>query len=160
FFGKLKLGEVDIGEEAHAATAPAQAGHATASHSHGHADDQAHGHGGVHESPWIMLAPLVVLAIGSIASGWVGMPRFPKGHEAIEQFLKPAIQTPEDVAASKERTPGAAPTEETAESTGEEWALALTSVAVAGVGFLFAWLLYYKRPELPDRITSKIHGIY
>jgi NADH-quinone oxidoreductase subunit L len=34
------------------------------------------------------------------------------------------------------------------------------SVGVALVGFFFAWLLYYKRPELPDRITTRIHGIY
>ncbi len=38
--------------------------------------------------------------------------------------------------------------------------LAATSVGVALIGFYFAWLLYYKRPELPDKITAKIHGIY
>ena len=48
FFGELKVGAVDVGEEAHAAAAPAHAAHASASHSHGHADDQSHGHGGVH----------------------------------------------------------------------------------------------------------------
>src|SRR5260221_1646389 len=62
FFGELRLGSVDIGEEAHAASAPAQAGHGAASGSHGHADDESHGHGGVHESPWVMLVPLVIVA--------------------------------------------------------------------------------------------------
>jgi NADH-quinone oxidoreductase subunit L len=33
-------------------------------------------------------------------------------------------------------------------------------VAAALIGLFFAWLLYYKRPELPDRITAKMHGIY
>ena len=28
------------------------------------------------------------------------------------------------------------------------------------IGLFFAYLLYYKRPELPDRITAKMHGIY
>ena len=42
----------------------------------------------------------------------------------------------------------------------QEIKLAATSLLVAGLGFYFAWLLYYKRPELPDKITAKIHGIY
>src|SRR5262249_470355 len=56
-----------------------------------------HGHH-VHQPPWAILAPLVVLAIGSIVSGWVGIPTFLRGHDAIDQFLKPAIQTPADIA--------------------------------------------------------------
>jgi NADH-quinone oxidoreductase subunit L len=39
---------------------------------HGKADDHGHGgRGGIHESPWSMLLPLVVLAIGSAAVGFV-----------------------------------------------------------------------------------------
>src|SRR5690242_6064605 len=83
FFGELKLGQVDVGEEPHAAVAPAHAAHTAASHSHGHADDQSHGHGGVHESPWIMLAPLVILAALSFVGGWVGVPKFMGGHNEI-----------------------------------------------------------------------------
>ena len=33
-------------------------------------------HGHAHESPWIMLLPLVLLAMLSISGGWVGMDRF------------------------------------------------------------------------------------
>ncbi|HEV7520919.1 MAG TPA: NADH-quinone oxidoreductase subunit L, partial [Candidatus Angelobacter sp.] len=93
FFGELKLGSVDVGEEAHSAHAPAQAAHGAASHSHGHADDQSHGHGGVHESPWIMLAPLVILAVLSVVGGWVGVPQFMGGHNEIEHFLAPVMQS-------------------------------------------------------------------
>jgi NADH-quinone oxidoreductase subunit L len=159
FFGKLKLGEVDVGEEAHAATAPLQAGHGGSAKSHGHADDQAHGHGGMHESPWVMLAPLMVLALGSIVAGWVGVPEFMGGRNEIGHFLAPAIQTPAGVAASAHlpETPGR---EERTESTGLEWALAGTSVGVAALGLWLAWLFYYKRPELPERITARIHGLY
>jgi NADH-quinone oxidoreductase subunit L len=28
------------------------------------------------------------------------------------------------------------------------------------LGFFFAWLFYFKRPDLPDKITSKVHGLY
>ncbi|HEY1525449.1 MAG TPA: NADH-quinone oxidoreductase subunit L [Candidatus Angelobacter sp.] len=163
FFGELKLGSVDIGEEAHSGHAPAQAAHGTASHSHGHADDHSHGHGGVHESPWVMLAPLVILAVGSFVGGWVGVPQFMHGHNEIEHFLSPVIQSGPAVAgeafADRDATTSHAG-EAAPENTGEEWLLAGTSIAVALIGLFFAYLLYYKRPELPDRITSKMHGIY
>src|SRR5215467_13512800 len=146
FFGDLRLGEVDIGEEAHAAHAPAQAQHGAASQSHGH-DEEEHGHGGVHESPWIMLAPLVILAILAFVGGWVGIPAAMSGSNHFEHFLSPAIQAPLTGEGGEE-------------SAKLELIFAGISVATALVGFLFAWLLYYKRPELPDRLTARIHGIY
>ena len=50
----------------------------------------AHAHG-VHESPWIMLLPLVLLAILSIIGGWVGVPAALGGHNEIEHFLDPVF---------------------------------------------------------------------
>ena len=163
FFGKLKLGEVDVGEEAHSATAPVHAGHGAAAHSHGHAGDDVHG--GIHESPWIMLAPLVVLAVGSVVAGWVGIPGFPQGPNAFDRFLAPAIHSTasaETAALASEKASVSQQQPEAPESGEElrEWLLAGTSVMVALIGFYLAWLLYYKRPELPDRITARIHGIY
>ncbi len=43
---------------------------ATAAHGDAHGHDA---HGGVHESPWVMLVPLVVLAVGSVVAGWRGL---------------------------------------------------------------------------------------
>jgi len=163
FFGELKLGSVDEGEEAHAAHAPAQAGHGAASDSHGHADDHSHGHGGVHESPWVMLAPLVILAALSFVGGWVGVPQFMGGHNEVEHFLSPVMQSGPAVAgeALSDKDATTSHAGETApENTGEEWLLAGTSVAAALIGLFFAYLLYYKSPGLPDRITAKMHGIY
>ncbi|MFL6389411.1 MAG: NADH-quinone oxidoreductase subunit L [Terriglobales bacterium] len=163
FFGELKLGSVDAGEEAHAAHAPAQAAHGTASHSHGHSDDQSHGHGGVHESPWIMLAPLVILAVLSFVGGWVGVPQFVGGSNRIEHFLAPVMQSAPSVAgeavSDKDATTSHAG-EATPENTKEELFLAGTSIVAALIGLFFAYLFYYKSPELPERITAKMHGIY
>jgi NADH-quinone oxidoreductase subunit L len=150
FHGELKLGKVDI-EEAHKNPAPAQTQHAAAAHSHGHDDHQAHGHGGVHESPWIMLAPLVILAVLSVVGGFAGVPKFLGGHDAFHHYLAPVIQTPAEEPAMTTEATGA---------TSLEWALAGTSVAVALLGFFLAWLFYYKRPGLPDRIATRIHGMY
>jgi NADH-quinone oxidoreductase subunit L len=161
FFGEYKP-HADLGD-AHAA--PATHGAAA---DHGHGDD--HGHGGVHESPWVMLGPLVVLAIGSIVAGWVGVPEFMGGHNRFEHFLSPTVAATaqSEPAVAVELRPADAESVRgmrellklQEESRREEWILAGTSVLVAALGLYFAWLFYYKRPELPDRITAKIHGLY
>src|SRR2546425_11801677 len=46
----------------------------TAGDGHGHdSHGSAHGHGDPHESPWVMLGPLVILAVLSFVGGWVGI---------------------------------------------------------------------------------------
>jgi len=49
---------------------------------HGH-DDHGHGHRDPHESPWVMLGPLVILAVLSIVGGFVGY------GNRFERFLAP-----------------------------------------------------------------------
>ncbi len=96
----------------------------------------AHPHG-VHESPWIMLAPLVILAILSVTGGWVRIPAALGGHNAFEHFLDPvfALTTEPQNAANADQV-----------SHGLELALAAISVAVALIGWFFAYLFYLKRP--------------
>jgi len=54
FFGEYKP-DADLGDAHLIQAAPAP--HGSTSHDDSHADDDhGHGHGGVHESPWIMLA--------------------------------------------------------------------------------------------------------
>src|SRR6266511_340714 len=49
-------------------------------------DPHAHAHGGKpHESPWMMLGPLVILGILSVVGGWVGI------GNRFEHFLDPVI---------------------------------------------------------------------
>jgi len=157
FFGELRLGEVDEGEEAHKANAPAHAQHDAASQSHGHADDHAHGHGGVHESPWIMLAPLVVLAVLSVIGGWVNIPKALGGNQGFANYLAPAIQTPAEIGHEQA---GAREVKEEEGERGTELTFTVLSVVVAFAGLGLAWLLYVKRPELPDRITTSIRCMY
>jgi NADH-quinone oxidoreductase subunit L len=162
FFGEYKpdadLGDAHALEPAHAAPA-----HGADPHASGHGDD-SHGHGGVHESPWVMLGPLVVLAVLSVVGGWVGVPEFLHGHNEIEHFLAPVMQSGPAIAgeasgAGHDATASHAD-EAAQEKPGEELLLAGGSVGVAALGLFFAWLLYYKQRELPDKITSKMHGLY
>jgi NADH-quinone oxidoreductase subunit L len=45
--------------------------------------------GHLHEAPWIMTGPLVVLGILSLAGGVINLPSFVGGHHALETWLEP-----------------------------------------------------------------------
>jgi NADH-quinone oxidoreductase subunit L len=162
FFGEYKP-DADLGDAHALATAHAAPAHGADPHASSHGDD-SHGHGSVHESPWVMLAPLVVLAVLSVVGGWVGVPEFLQGHNEIEHFLSPVMQSGPAVAGEAAATSHDATAshadEASQEKPGEELLLAGSSVGVAALGLFFAWLLYYKQRDLPDRITGKVHGLY
>src|ERR1700675_1646143 len=50
-----------------------------------------HGHGGIHESPWVMVIPLVVLAFLSFTGGWIGVPASLGGNNHFDIFLGPVF---------------------------------------------------------------------
>ncbi len=67
--------------------------HAHDDHAHAH-DDHGHGHGHghkPHESPWVMLVPLILLSIGAVASGFLFHNQFVG--EAQHEFWRGAIFT-------------------------------------------------------------------
>jgi NADH-quinone oxidoreductase subunit L len=109
-------------------------------------DDHGHEHAhGVHESPWIMLGPLVILAILSVIGGWVGVPEAMGGHAEITHFLAPVTQ----------------PVGEAAEgSNSQELLLAAVSVACVAIGWFLAHLMYFAKPELPAQLAAKVRGLY
>ena len=61
--------------------------HAVAAPTHGH------GHGGIHESPRLMVIPLVVLAFLSFTGGWIGVPASLGGSNRFEKFLGPVFHS-------------------------------------------------------------------
>jgi NADH-quinone oxidoreductase subunit L len=121
-------------------------------------DDHGHDHGTPHESPWLMLVPLVLLGVLSVIGGWVGI------GNRFEHFLDPVIQKV-SVEQSAAQNGEAAATltgehEGTGESNGIETLLMGVSVLVAFSGLALAWFLYVKRPELPARIAASLGGLY
>jgi NADH-quinone oxidoreductase subunit L len=111
---------------------------------HGHADAHGHGgHGDPHESPMVMLAPLMILAVLSVVGGWVGI------GGRFERFLAPVF--------GSGNVSGAA-TETLSQST--EITLMMISVAAAILGCYLAYLLYSKRPDLPQKIADGLGGFY
>ena len=115
---------------------------------HGH-DDHAHGHThGVHESPWIMLFPLVVLAVLSFVGGWVGVPQAIRGHNEIEHFLAPVFSSVEQTAIV-----------ETANFTLER-GLAFVSIFTAALGFFVAFYFYVLKPGTSKALTAKLKPVH
>jgi NADH-quinone oxidoreductase subunit L len=126
-------------------------------HVHAISDSRAgepapHGHGGIHESPTIMLIPLVILALLSICGGWAGGERFDK-------FLSPVLHSGVS-ANSLEEVGAATPVSEQKEHGASEGLLESISVLAATSGLFLAWLLYQKRPQLPQEIAHSLGGFY
>ena len=135
--------------------------HGGVSFASGHAPSVSHGSGehaaGVHESPWIMLAPLVLLAVLSVVGGYIGIPRAFGGQNHFERFLAPVFS-----ANISNESPAleSSPAESANEELNMERSFAAISVGAGAVGFYFAWLFYYKRRDLPDRFAASLGGIY
>jgi len=110
-------------------------GHSHATQGHGE-----HGHGEPHESPMVMLAPLMILAVLSFVGGFVGY------HNMFEHFLAPVFGTAEVAHA------------EAGGST--ELIFQIISVAVALLGAILAYVLYMSRPYLPQKIADSLGGFY
>ena len=120
-----------------------------------------HGHGGIHESPRLMVVPLVVLALLSFTGGWIGVPASLGGSNRFDKFLGPVFH-----ATSLGAEGHGATTPDQSEGpeaqAGRPTELIFTGISVfAGLlGFLLAWLLYYRNPQLPLQIATGLGGLY
>jgi NADH-quinone oxidoreductase subunit L len=116
------------------------------------AASHGHGHTGIHESPKVMLIPLVILAILSVAGGWVNIGK------NFEKFLEPAFRAGTTAYNVSEAATQAGKAIGGQAST--ELLFTLTSVLAAALGLLLAWLLYKSHPELPAKIAASLSGLY
>ncbi|MDE3062045.1 MAG: NADH-quinone oxidoreductase subunit L, partial [Acidobacteriota bacterium] len=89
-----------------------------------------------HESPWSMLAPLVLLAVLSVCGGWIGIERF-------GAFLAPSV--------------GEIPS--AGGSASLEISLSVLAVLVALAGWWVADRFYRRQPDTPARLAAAMpHG--
>ncbi|MBS1866711.1 MAG: NADH-quinone oxidoreductase subunit L, partial [Acidobacteria bacterium] len=109
--------------------------------------DEHHVH--VHESPWSMLGPLVILAVLSVIGGWLAAPSFWGGEDHFAAFLAPVF----GVAHETEGMTAAA-------AHNLELTLAVVAVIAALIGLLTAWYLYLKQPGKPAEIAKSLKPIY
>jgi NADH-quinone oxidoreductase subunit L len=134
-----------------------------------------HHHGPVepHESPWLMTAPLIVLAVLSTVGGFIGIPYALSSRDinVIEHTLEPVVATAGASAVETHATEtpvaehGEAPATEAAHAThsSEEIAaermLAGLSVLIALLGIGAGWYLFQKRPllQMPRLLENKYY---
>src|SRR3990172_11716567 len=96
-----------------------------------------------------MTVPLMLLAVLSVAGGWVGIPHVLGGHNYFEEWLAPVFA----------HTAGGA-AEGPHPSAALEYLLMAGSVAVALCGIGLAWYLYRVRTEKPKEIADRVPGLY
>jgi NADH-quinone oxidoreductase subunit L len=116
---------------------------------HCRADEHVEKH--IHESPWAMTVPLMILAGLSIIGGWIGWPSAFGGENRFERFLEPILK-------------GVVP------ETGEvniahhallkELSLMGASLAIAAAGILLAYQLYRTKRIAPELVAAKWPRLY
>ena len=111
-----------------------------------HLDERAAHH--VHESPRVMLAPLVILAILAVIGGLIGV--IPGGLENgwFHQFLRPVVSLK------------SATTEEHETGTMLPFILMGVTTLIAFAGWFTAHYFYKLRPDMPDRLRERMSGAY
>jgi NADH-quinone oxidoreductase subunit L len=94
----------------------------------------------VHESPWSMLAPLVILAIGSVVAGYALFPG-PGGHRvALPGVVQPVFRAPE------------------AALHPPDW-LMPAAIASGLLGLAIAWYLYLASPGVRAKLAAPLRPL-
>ncbi len=98
----------------------------------------------LHESPPVITVPLMLLAVGAVAAGWVGIPPvFLEHGDKIGEFLAPVLGH------SKGHGTHA-----------QEYFVIGISVFVAVAGWIVAYTMYLKKTELPQKLGATFQPIY
>ena len=116
----------------------------------------------VHDAPGAMAFALIVLAVGSVAAGYVGVPHALGGGNRLAAWLEPAfgLVLGGAVSAVGADAVEAAGAVDRAASGGVEMTLMLVSGAVATLGIGLAVLLFLKRRELADAMATRCAGAH
>jgi NADH-quinone oxidoreductase subunit L len=113
-----------------------------------HDDGQASASHGVHESPWVMLAPLVILAILAVTGGWLGIPHALGGANRFEHFLDPVF------------TATSGPLHSGTGDDTLERILAGVSILAAVLGLFLADFFYRRRPDAATKLATSLRGLH
>ncbi len=98
----------------------------------------------LHESPPVITVPLILLAVGAVAAGWVGIPPLLMEHgDKIGEFLAPVLGHPAGEG-----------------SHSAEIIVMGLSVVISIAGIFIAYIMYIKKTELPEKAASKFKPVY
>ncbi len=102
--------------------------------------DNTDPHHKVHESPWTMTLPLVVLAIGSVGMGFLQTPHFFLHIDVLGKYFSPVLSSGYQLAQDRGTLPNFIHLDEKTEIL-----LASFSVAIATVGLILAYVLFQRK---------------
>jgi len=113
-------------------------------------DTHSHGHHGsaydnAHESPNVMLVPLYVLAVGAVLAGAVFYGVFFHDVAHVEHFFAGSIVVDAAIIDEAHHVP-----------TWVKWSATIAMI----VGFVTAWYMYIRRPDVPGRLAAANPGLY
>ncbi len=105
----------------------------------------------LHESPMVIVVPLLILAFFAAVGGYFGVPKligdlFGGIPNYLEHFLSPVFANAEAYMHAH--------THHAHHSHALEWGLMGTSVVIAVVGISVAYMLYMVNPDIPKKFTS------
>jgi NADH-quinone oxidoreductase subunit L len=103
----------------------------------------------LHESPWVVTLPLVVLAVPSIVIGWLTV-----GPVVFGDFFSGSIAHAADGPLARLGAEFHGPAAFVLHALGSP------AVYMALGGAVTAWYLYLRRPDLPDRIAARFSRTY
>jgi NADH-quinone oxidoreductase subunit L len=124
---------------------------------HGHDDHHAHGaHGGdqviygtagyhPHESPWVMLIPLILLSVGAVLGGFVFHHAFVDAEGGEHFWAASTLFFNEHLMHAAHEVP-----------LWVKW----SPFAVMATGLLIAWLSYIRHTDWPAKFTAQFYMLY
>jgi NADH-quinone oxidoreductase subunit L len=112
----------------------------------------------LHESPMVIVFPLIVLAFLSAVGGYIGIPKvigdtFGGIPNYFEHWLAPVFAFSEEYVKASSHAAGH-------HSVVLEWGLMGVSVAIAVIGIGIAFTMYVKNTELPAKFTSAFPALH
>jgi NADH-quinone oxidoreductase subunit L len=115
----------------------------------GHRDARGHASRGLHDAPPAMAIALIVLAVGSLAAGYIGVPAALGGSNQLEHFLEPSF-TAGAAAAHGEAHP----------SLALEFGLMGASTLAAFAGIAIAAFYFLRRPDAATTMAERFSGAH
>jgi len=145
---------------AHPPSPAASARHAPSPPSHGPASARSHHHAAgshLHDAPPAMAMALILLAVGSVAAGYIGVPHALGGHNLLHDWLEPAFGVTATEALNE-----AVPLAEEGAEAHESLELTLMGVSslIAFVGIAIATFIWWRRRELADAMARSFAPIH
>ncbi|MDA1000959.1 MAG: NADH-quinone oxidoreductase subunit L [bacterium] len=127
---------------------------------HGEMRVDHHAREHIHESPASMTVPLIILAILSVVGG--AIPGFPPETGWIHKFLNPSVASLGGGHAMNEGVRLVQVATEAAGGHGGSAAtlLVVLAIAVGLGGIALAWLMYIRKPAMPEGLVRKFPGLH